>query len=215
MSSDSGSAARAYGRRADAERNREIVLDHAVRLLSDDPSVGMAEIANASGVARATLYRHFSTREELIVAITERVFDDSERAITACNLAEGLPTEALRRLIAAMVALGDRYRFMFSQSIVMAPTEELRARVERLFTPVLQLLERGQTSGEFSRSIPSLWMLAALAAVIVAAESEMARGRLFDNTAEAVARILMHGFSPLETENQHQCGDAFKPVATS
>lgn len=194
MSSDSGPAARPYGRRADAERNRESVIDHAARLLSDDPGIGMGEIATASGIGRATIYRHFPTRELLIEAIVQRALNDAELAIQASRLEEGTPTEALHRLIATLMDLAARYRFLFSESGVMAPSEYLRLRTERLSAPVTQLLERGQASGEFSRSLSPAFMQTAMGAVLVAAVGEMALVQMTADV-EAVTRLITHGIS--------------------
>lgn len=101
-------AAPPYGRRADAERNRERVLDHAVGMLAEDPAVGMAEIAQAAGIGRATLYRHFVNREELIAAIDRRAWEETERAIAASCLGQGSATHALQRLVAGLLEIGDR-----------------------------------------------------------------------------------------------------------
>lgn len=57
-------------RRADAERNRDAVLAAAGRLFAErGPDVALDEIAKTAGVANATLYRHFPTRADLLVAV--------------------------------------------------------------------------------------------------------------------------------------------------
>lgn len=57
-------------RRADAEHNREALLTAARQLLAErGPDAPLDEIARAAGVANATLYRHFPTRAELILAV--------------------------------------------------------------------------------------------------------------------------------------------------
>lgn len=57
-------------RRADAERNRDALLTAARRLFDEQgPDVPLDEIARTAQVANATLYRHFATRAELIVAV--------------------------------------------------------------------------------------------------------------------------------------------------
>lgn len=52
--------------RRDARANRERVLDVAVPLLRQDPDATVDELAHAAGVARATVYRHFGSRSELV-----------------------------------------------------------------------------------------------------------------------------------------------------
>jgi AcrR family transcriptional regulator len=181
--------------RADAERNRERVLDYATRLLADDPAVGVGEIAHAAGVGRATLYRHFPTREDLLGAIHERAFQESEAAIAASRIAEGTAAAALERLVAALLEVGYRYRFLLHEHVV-AVSDEHRAHKQRLAAPLLALIERGQAAGEFSRSQDPLWMLTVFGAVLVAAQREIAHGRLeHEEAVETVTRTLLHGLS--------------------
>jgi AcrR family transcriptional regulator len=195
MSTELGPAVR-YGRRADAERNRESVLDHACRLLAENPAIGMSEIASAAGIGRATLYRHFPTREELIAAIGARAADEMEQAIAASRLDQGTTEEALHRLILALLEAGDRYRFLLMQGIKGPTEEELRARADHLRAPVFALIERGQAAGEISPSLPPAWIVSLLGAVIITAVQEIAAGRLDPGQAPAVVTAtLLHGTS--------------------
>src|ERR1043166_3375707 len=56
--------------RADARRNRDRLLDAAVRAFSQDGAdVTLDTIAKRAGVGIGTLYRHFPTREALVEAV--------------------------------------------------------------------------------------------------------------------------------------------------
>ena len=118
-------------RRADAERNVLRIQEAAIRLWAEEPNAGVADVAAAAGVGRATLYRHFPTRESLLEAIRTQGLIDGEAAVEACRLEEGSATEALSRLLAAWLELGDRYRV-----VVANPSQPdnlaARAREERL-----------------------------------------------------------------------------------
>lgn len=57
-------------RRADAQRNHDLVLAAAKEAFSEQGvDVAIDEIARRAGVGNATLYRHFPTRRDLIVAV--------------------------------------------------------------------------------------------------------------------------------------------------
>jgi AcrR family transcriptional regulator len=56
-------------RRSDALRNRERILSVAYGAFKDDPDVSLNTIAKLAGVGPGTLYRHFPTREDLILAL--------------------------------------------------------------------------------------------------------------------------------------------------
>jgi AcrR family transcriptional regulator len=57
-------------RRADAARNVQSILAAAKALFDEHgPDVALDEVARRAGVGNATLYRHFPTRQDLIVAV--------------------------------------------------------------------------------------------------------------------------------------------------
>lgn len=75
--------------RADAARNRQLILAAARRLLKSRPiaEICMDSVASAAGVGKGTLYRRFSDRTSLCLALLdeeERQFQ--ERAIAGFDL---------------------------------------------------------------------------------------------------------------------------------
>jgi AcrR family transcriptional regulator len=66
--------------RADAQRNHDALLSAARRLFDErGPDVPLDEVAKSAKVANATLYRHFATRAELIVAVYAEEVTELER----------------------------------------------------------------------------------------------------------------------------------------
>lgn len=55
--------------RADAQHNRQHILDVAREALTVAPDASLNSIAKAAGVGPGTLYRHFPNREALVLAI--------------------------------------------------------------------------------------------------------------------------------------------------
>ncbi len=120
--------------RADAARNVDRILDAAARLLGEDPSAGMGRIAAAADVGRATLYRHFPTREALFEALRARGYDEVRRAIAASRLDEGTASEALERTFVRLLEVSDRYRVFAAEERRAgraAPTTGCAARSPR------------------------------------------------------------------------------------
>ena len=58
--------------RADAQRNRERILEVARDAFAADPDASLNTIAKRAGVGAGTLYRHFPTREGLILTLYHR-----------------------------------------------------------------------------------------------------------------------------------------------
>ena len=59
-------------KRSDARRNRDAILAAALVALTESPDASLNAIAKRAGVANATLYRHFPTRADLVLATYER-----------------------------------------------------------------------------------------------------------------------------------------------
>ncbi len=95
-------AATARGR-----RTRDALLDATVELVSERGfhAVGIAEIGAAAGVTGAAIYRHYRNKDELLVAVFERVvgelLDRAEALLAAPHLA---PADRLAALVDAHVA---------------------------------------------------------------------------------------------------------------
>ena len=63
-------------RRLDARRNLEAIIDGARRTFSADPSASMQQVAEAAGLHRATVHRHFASRDDLLEALRHRAYDE-------------------------------------------------------------------------------------------------------------------------------------------
>src|SRR5246127_479449 len=82
--------------RTDAQRNRERILEVAKEAFTRfGASASLDEIAKEAGVGPGTLYRHFPTREELLVAVYRTEVE--KLAAAEQKFAETMPPlEALR-----------------------------------------------------------------------------------------------------------------------
>ena len=64
--------------RSDAALNRAKIIAAARRLLSDNGDASMRSIADAAGLGRGTVHRHFQTRDELMDAVRRQARDDAD-----------------------------------------------------------------------------------------------------------------------------------------
>jgi AcrR family transcriptional regulator len=109
---EAGAPSRAM--RSDASRNHEAIVTAAIIVLGDSPQASMHEIAEASGIGRTTLYRHFPDRGSLIEAILARLIEEAN-AITVATLGRPGEADPLARLIqlgCEFAGFGNRYAFL-------------------------------------------------------------------------------------------------------
>ena len=69
--------------------DRNDVLAAAQRVLNADPAASTSAVAEAAGISRATLHRHFDTREALLVELGTRSLDQWEQRLDDVDV-EGL-----------------------------------------------------------------------------------------------------------------------------
>ncbi|MFI7015193.1 TetR/AcrR family transcriptional regulator [Streptomyces sp. NPDC050164] len=180
-----GSPSAVRRRRADAERSRAAVLDAAVQLLAERPDAGMAAIAAAAGVTRQTVYAHFGTRDTLLEAVADRITEQAMAAMDAAEVEDGSALEALLRLQDIGWQLFERHPVLLELGTASTSAEADRSRHEPVAARLTRLIERGQATGEFDRTPPAAWLVAAVTALGHAAGDEVGAGRM--TVAEAAA----------------------------
>jgi AcrR family transcriptional regulator len=160
------------------------ILDAALESLVRDSEASMSDIARTAGVARATIYVHFSTREALIEAVTERAIAEVTRAMVGAEPGRGDPAEALERLLT--IAWRELGRFHALVSInVRQPQWDLRKLHLAVFAILQPLIERGQQDDTFRSDVPAAWHISMLLALIHAASSELEFSSMTEDEVES------------------------------
>jgi AcrR family transcriptional regulator len=152
-------------------------------LIAVDAAVSLEQVAASAGVSRATLYHHFSSRDALMDALTERSVAEVTSALAAGRPDEGSPTEAMERLLLAAWQVVGRYRGLV---IVNQRLEgsELRARLEPALALLRRLIVRGQRAGDFDPELPVQWLIAVLTDLIHAASGQVCAGAMTTDEAQ-------------------------------
>jgi AcrR family transcriptional regulator len=139
--------------------SRRLELLHAAsELLVQNPAASLADVADYAGIGKATLHRYFPSREDLMIALAQRAYQSVTEAIESCELERGTPTEAFARLMEAMVPIGDKAFFLLRED-TLGSHPALDAADAATRTPVLALIQRGQSSGAFRADLHADWIL--------------------------------------------------------
>ena len=112
--------ARARAAKGEGERLRDELLDATERLLletGDEGRVSIRAIASAVGVTPPAVYLHFDDKDDLILAVCARHFEQLDAAVLAADDGAASPVDAFRRRARAYVryavAHPEPYRILF------------------------------------------------------------------------------------------------------
>ncbi len=158
--------------RADAERNRRRLLDAAEAVFCERGlDVGVGEIAARAGVGRATLFRNFPSKEDLIAAIVvERISDAVTRGRELLDAPDAV--QALFEFIDEVVGRQQVDRALFEAvADAFLANDDIRAAHAEIVGVLDQLLVRAQATGTVRSDVGALDVLMLVKGVCQAASA--------------------------------------------
>ena len=133
--------------RADARANRDRILDVARDALAADPVASLNSIAKAAGVGAGTLYRHFPSRESLVLGIYRKEIDTLV-ALAPTLLGKHTPLKAFRTWCDRF-AQSLKMKYGVADIVHAAQSDQ---DIQETYTPMLgavrQLMRACESSGE-------------------------------------------------------------------
>jgi AcrR family transcriptional regulator len=124
--------------RADARLNRERILSVAYRTFADDPDVSLNTIGKLAGVGAGTLYRHFPTRRDLILAVYRQELQSMVESVHDL-LAERPPLEALRLWLLRLADFA-RVKHGLGAALQTAAGQDVAGEADRPVTEAVAVL---------------------------------------------------------------------------
>jgi len=134
---------------------RRALMDSAATLMADNPGITFMEIAKNAGIGRATLYRHFSSREELIRALSLEAVQAVDKASEGIMEKATSFADAILMSLEAVIPLGNRYYFL--TRLPELEDEEVLAHTSRHNAELLYLIKEAQKEGSIDSAVPAKW----------------------------------------------------------
>lgn len=149
------------------DEREQLILREGEALIAEKgySETSMDDIAARVGVSKGTLYLHFASKEDLVLAIVEanlHVFADSVKAILTSDRA---PREKLEDLIRLVYTGSSEHRIAMMESLLRIP--ELRIRLMEQKKEVMEdfgrgfaqrlntVIDAGKANGDFDPDIPT------------------------------------------------------------
>ena len=179
---------------------REQILTTALRVLNADAGASLATVAEAAGVGRATLHRHFASRQELLHESCRRSlerYDTSRRARGAADAAAGSDPAAHRAALGDLVAryVADAADFSFVLTHPeMEADPDLAAQVHAIVARETAFLASAQRCGVLRDDVPAAWLNHVLFGLTIAANDARRYGDVAPSElAELTLRTYLDG----------------------
>jgi AcrR family transcriptional regulator len=181
--------------RADAQRNRERILEVAKQEFTrSGANASLEEIARKAGVGPGTLYRHFPTREELLVAVYRSEVE--KLAATERTFADTLPpVDALRAWLLLFVDAVETKQIIAPvlNTLIGDPKIVFEASHAQIHDALRALVKRAIRSGDIRKDLDPIDLLRALVGV-----ANVSASPDWQQSARRLVEILILGARPLK-----------------
>ena len=171
----SGSGSSVPRKRADARRNEETLLDAAAAaFVTSGVDVPVRDIAAQAGVGVGTIYRHFPTRADLVIAVYRHQVDACAEAGPALLASSGTPHAALTQWAGLFVD------FLVTKHGLAAALQSDNARfqalhayfLDRLVPVCAQLLDAAADAGEIRPDVEAYGLLRGIGNLCVGVDGD-------------------------------------------
>jgi len=178
-------------RQALQQRIADAIVEAAARTLArGGDRASMHDVATEAGVARATLYRYFPSRQALVEEVGRLAASDAGTRLLSARLGEVSVEEGVARAVRALVEVGDLFIVLARERV--RPDPEVFER--SLGTPLRSLVERGQEMGSIRDDVPSSWLTESLVGLVVSVLSvRPSMGR--EDTIAIATSLFLEGAS--------------------
>jgi AcrR family transcriptional regulator len=182
--------------RSRKDRTAAAILEAASRVLArQGQAATINEVAAEAGIGRATVYRYFKTREQLVSALWEAALSEVDERLEEARLEQVPFEEGIARVVRAVAGVGERYVVLLGEQ----SGEGVERGREVLGGRVQALLERGQRDGALRDDV-SLELIAEMFGGVVLAGLRRAleQGLGIEESSAAVVGVFLRGAGRIE-----------------
>jgi len=172
---DEGAGGAAQSKRKDARRNKETLLDAAAAVfVTSGVEAPVRDIAAKAGVGLGTIYRHFPTRADLVIAVYRHQVDACAEAGPALLATSPTPHAALTQWVDLFVDfLVTKHGLAAALQTDNAGFETLHAYfLDRLLPVCTQLLDAAAASGEIRSDLTAYQLMRGVGNLCIGADSD-------------------------------------------
>ncbi len=179
-----------------AGKSRAALLEAGIDLLSKNSAATLSEIAMAAGVGRATLYRHFETREQLIVELATESLAETDRACAHILEQKLNGRKAIEQIFIAIMPLANRFHFLLTLWSEVSKNKDLKKTYDRQLSQLETRIAEAKAEKSIDKALPNEWLVSLIDNLLYTGWYYIGTGSLTPKQASKLAtRSFFHGVS--------------------
>lgn len=194
-----------------ATRSRTALLNAGVETLLQNSNATLTEIAQVAGVGRATLYRHFQTREQLIIELAAESLMATDQACAHIRSKEMKGREAIEAIFTSVMPLADRFHFLLSLWSYVETNETLKTTYHAQLSQLKARIKEAKLDSSIDESLPEEWLVCLMDNLLYTGWYCIATGSLSASEASKLAiRSFFDGMG-VKTNNHSRDDESVFP----
>lgn len=153
---------------ARSERSHQALVQAGMIMLAENRNASLSEVAQQAGVGRATLYRHFQTREELIRTIAETCVKAFDQATQHIETSARSWLDAVRLMFEAVMPLQNELNYLMRLDALIEE-QEILDLFNQQEQEILHIMQQCQAEKSVRQDVSPQWLSALLDGLFFAA----------------------------------------------
>lgn len=176
---------------ARALRSRNALLKSGLELLNVNKEASLSDIANHAGVGRATLYRQFETREQLVKEIAINCLELLDEACNPIERKAKSGLDAIRLLFELTMPLTQELHFLMHLDGLTEDDPEVLTIYAQQQQDTIVMIELAKQEGSINQDLPTIWIVNLIEGLFYSAALTMEKPE-FDS--KQVAKFAFNSF---------------------
>ncbi len=176
------------------EKSRNALISAGLVLLNENKDASLSEIASFANIGRATLYRQFNNREDLVKAIAINCTNTLDEATKDIETQSKSALNAIELLFKTILPLTKELKFIMNISSIVANDPDLLTIEKKQQKEMIMLIDLAKSEGSISRDVPSDWIVSVIDGLFYSSWLMISMNQLTkDEIAELAFQTLCNG----------------------
>jgi len=144
---------------ARVKKSTESILRAGLELLNDNKDAKLTDVAIQAGVGRATLYRLFNNKDDLVMAITLYCLEEYEKATQPIGQKAKSAIHAMELLFHYAMPLTLEFQFLSKLDIFVLSNPKIEQIEKQHIAEMTELIEKVRKERIIDKRLPTSWLL--------------------------------------------------------